>query len=894
MHVRHSYLLILIAAMGTLLVSPPADSDPLFQANSIHYVSGIFPYGSAAGDFDGDGHLDFALVVVTTPAFQTARGHGDGRFDAIQSSPALALGAPVAADLDGDGLADVLVSGGGLSIRYGSPGTGLGPENLLSGASFSQHAAVGDVNGDGRPDLVTAQGTTLIVRLATAPRAYAADLPSPTGAAADLYNVVLGDIDEDSKLDVLLATTAGEVAWMKGHGDGTFDPEVPLQTSDGELFLADLNGDHHLDVVGSEAWTPGDGHGGFGPTVDLGATVGAPLGRELYVSGVADMTGDGSPDLVVYSIPLVADGSLQNDATFELFRNDGSGNFSRSFSKPLMQFSFATIADFNEDGRLDVLAPDGVIGNVSVHLSNGDGTFGNGLHFPTGNHPSGVALAEITGDARLDVVTSNLFDATISVLPGLAGGVFGPPVAYAVDAGPSGIAVGDLNGDGRSDVVTANGSGTVSVLLGQPGGGLGSATSTLAGTGPAAVALGDIDRDGHLDAVVANEVSGTVQVLEGDGSGALTPGASYGASIQPASLAIADLNGDAWPDVVENTGRPSDKPNFVDVFLNNGSGGLLPKVSYSSGGRAVAIAEVTGDGVPDVISVGKVFVQVLRGIGGGALSPMPSFRVSQNRAVALGDADSDGKLDLFIAGDLANCAWVARGLGGGVFAPAEGYGTERGPSGIAVADLDGDGALDVVTSDGDTNQVSVLLATHAAPVPALATLVSAQATASGAHIEWLTGGGWRASVERSENGAPWMPVGQILADGSGRLVFEDPDVTRGADYAYRLGFDQDGRTIYAGLVSLHVPVTTSLALAASPNPAQGAFGVWFTLPDARPARLELYDVSGRRLLAREVGAMGAGAHVLRLEETSRLASGLYWLRLVHPQQTLVARAAIVR
>jgi hypothetical protein len=436
----------------------------------------------------------------------------------------------------------------------------------------------------------------------------------------------------------------------------------------------------------------------------------------------------------------------------------------------------------------------------------------------------------------------------------------------------------------------------VTVLLGQPGGGLASAGATGAGSVPSAVALVDMNRDGKLDAIVLDQGSSLCTILYGNGLGGFSSSSSTATSPSPDALSVDDLDGDLWPDVAIITGTQSHNGN-LDVLLNNKSGGLLPKVSYLEGisNRAVGIADVTGDGVPDVIDVDRNFVRVMRGTGGGALSALPGFRVSQSRALTIADGDLDGRPDLFIAADWANCAWFVKGTGGGNFAEGEGYGTGRGPNGIAVADLNGDGAPDIVTSDGDTSLVSVLLADHEQPVPALATLVDAAATASGVRIEWITGGGSLVAVERSENAGAWMPAGRIVADASGNLVFEDHDVKTGLDYAYRLGFDQSGQTVYAGYVSVRVPSgMNTLALAASPNPALRAFGVSFTLPDARPARLEIYDVSGRRILSREVGAMGAGAHVLRLDETSRLASGLYWLRLVHPQRTLVARAAIVR
>jgi hypothetical protein len=884
-----SILFRMAAAAGVLLASS-AYAAPLFHASSIHYVTGTFPQNAVLGDFDGDGHLDYALVIPVSRALLTARGHGDGTFDAVDTIPGPPpYGAPKAADLNGDGYTDLAVSGsGGLAVRYGGPG-GLGAQIMLNSASaLAEFMDVADVNGDGRLDLVTGQDSSVVVYLATGPTTYAPPIVTPTGLGLAVDGVVVGDIDEDGKPDLLLRTNPighGLVAWMKGHGDGTFDPAVLITvTQNNLLFLADLNGDHHLDAVVDEGWCLGDGHGNFGPLVAF-----APGG----IMAVGDVTGDGAPDLIGESDP---DPSLVNGASFDLYRNDGSGNFVRTWSRPVASFSAPAIGDVNGDGLNDVLAPEDAFGNATVHLSNGDGTFGSGHDYPTGNAPSGIVLAEITGDGHLDAVTSNRVDGTISVLPGLPGGQFGAPVTYAVGSLPNGIAAGDLNGDGRADIVTVDaGSNTVSVLLGQPGGGLAAAVATPAGANPVAVAIGDIDRDGHLDVVVVDQGTNTLQILKGDGAGGLTPGPSYPTTFGPSRVVIGDLDGDPWPDVVVTTFA---RGTFgaVDVFRGNGSGGLLPKVTYGGGGRDIAIADVNGDGIPDVVTIDEYFVATLLGTGGGALAPFTSeYRSSKNRALAIADDDADGKPDLFIAAGSVNCVWFLRGLGGGKFASAEGYGTERTPNGLAVADLDGDGTLDVVTSDGDTNLVSVLLGVSPGPVPALATLVSAEATTDGVRIEWLAGStGSLALVERSENGAAFVRVGQIVPDASGQLTFEDPHVKQGSDYIYRLGFDRAGQTVYAGLVSVHVPVSATLSLAPGSNPALGLFSVSFSLPDTRPARLELYDVSGRRVLAREVGAMGPGTHVLRLAETSGLSSGVYWLRLVHPTKTLVARAALVK
>jgi hypothetical protein len=132
-------------------------------------------------------------------------------------------------------------------------------------------------------------------------------------------------------------------------------------------------------------------------------------------------------------------------------------------------------------------------------------------------------------------------------------------------------------------------------------------------------------------------------------------------------------------------------------------------------------------------------------------------------------------------------------------------------------------------------------------------------------------------------------------DGTGRLRYEDRDVAPGARYAYRLGWTESGSERFSVETWVDVPVALSLALeGARPNPAVGPLTVAFTLPRAEPATLELLDVSGREVLAREVGSLGPGHHVLRLGECGCTPPGMYWLRLAQAGHSLVKRAAVIR
>jgi hypothetical protein len=150
-------------------------------------------------------------------------------------------------------------------------------------------------------------------------------------------------------------------------------------------------------------------------------------------------------------------------------------------------------------------------------------------------------------------------------------------------------------------------------------------------------------------------------------------------------------------------------------------------------------------------------------------------------------------------------------------------------------------------------------------------------------------------MKRRRGDEDWLFMGQAQADGTGRISYEDSQVLPGVRYGYRLGVSENGHETLVGETWVDVPVRPEFLLAGPrPNPAQRGFTVAFSLPDAAAARIELFDVSGRRRLARDVGGLGAGNHVLDLAESRDLAPGVYLLRLIHGRESLSVRAAIVR
>ncbi len=193
---------------------------------------------------------------------------------------------------------------------------------------------------------------------------------------------------------------------------------------------------------------------------------------------------------------------------------------------------------------------------------------------------------------------------------------------------------------------------------------------------------------------------------------------------------------------------------------------------------------------------------------------------------------------------------------------------------------------DYVVTDGAAGQTPVVLS-----------LVNAEAKAGRVELDWYSpdAAALGASVYRRTASSDWESLGDVVGDGTGHLRYEDRTVSAGVRYVYRLGYLEQGLTRFTAETWVEVPLALTLALeGARPNPSSGALAASFTLPVAQPATLELFDVSGRRIVSREVGSLGAGAHVVDLAPGRSLVAGVYLLRLAQAGRSLNASCVVVR
>jgi hypothetical protein len=197
--------------------------------------------------------------------------------------------------------------------------------------------------------------------------------------------------------------------------------------------------------------------------------------------------------------------------------------------------------------------------------------------------------------------------------------------------------------------------------------------------------------------------------------------------------------------------------------------------------------------------------------------------------------------------------------------------------------------------DADVNVYMVPLTLAYLLTPAEASLVSAEASSDRVDLTWFEGAGRSmARLERSSAGAAWMALATLAPDGTGYLRYTDRAVTAGALYQYRLVISESGVDRVLGAVDVRVPLPSRFALERVwPNPAEREVNVSFSLDSDARATLSLIDVSGRLVRNVEVGSLGVGTHTGTLGG-SRLAPGVYLVKLEQAGRTLVRRVAAIR
>ena len=612
-----------------------------------------------------------------------------------------------------------------------------GDRSYAVGVRYHERApAVADLNGDGKPDLAVASFNGVTVLIGTSDGGFATGIEYVAGSSlTDAESAVAaGDLNGDGKSDLVLVGE-GYLSVLLNRGDGTFLPSLEYdyagETNSSGIAIGDLNGDGKPDLAaasrdfGSVSLLFNHGDGTFA------APVAIYCDGEVSSLALGDVNGDGKSDLVVASENA---GGLTRAGVL-VYLNGGAGSFASpvAYVTGTNAVSLA-IGDLNGDGKLDLAFAD-PLAAFNLMMNMGAGTFGAPVGYPTGDVRFGpkpkldvlslplvIAVGDLNGDGKLDLVAVDQTSSFVKTLMNTGDGTFVATdlARYGVSS-PDSVALGDFNGDGKNDIVAPSSAGHLTLLTND---GQGAFAMKLPSTLPILgfpSALGDVNGDGKLDLVTPATVAvtgmaarTTVDVRLGNGDGTFVPTpVSY--PVAPSSqVAVGDVNGDGKADLVALTTRGGSGPG-ASVLLNQGDGTFATPVPYPGvrpgPSTSLILTDLNGDGSLDLLQLdGASTFSVSLNPGDGTFASSTVYNVAYgvtapgpgSAPLAIGDLNNDGKPDLVLVDESDSLLKVMLNQGDGTFGAAVGQSIGNAlVFWVALTDLTGDGRADLIVGGGD-------------------------------------------------------------------------------------------------------------------------------------------------------------------------------------------------
>lgn len=698
---------------------------PGSSRGELHLPVNVFLW-DAATQLGGVGR---AGVIVKLRAFDGVEdGSQETRAVAFESAPALvklsgdfaAGSAPYActsADYDGDGYADVVVSNRGSEFATVLRG---GPGGLTVGqpVQVPQHmilCASGDFNGDGFFDavLVEDRGTT-VTELHGGPAGLSRGQVHPV--SGQVHQVTVADFDGDEYDDAIVGphpypTSIKEnvrsiFLFQGGPAGLSYRDRVGFPGLPRDTCAVDLNGDGTDEILVSV--TLGTSGELYLLEIEDGGGISKLLLRnDLQDPGklaAGDFNGDGLLDVAVmeYAIRRVKVFSGCDEAQW----------LCNPYASPVGQGPRAAApADFDRDGWIDLAVLNVTSKNVTFLAGIAGGRLQTMYDLPAGESSDRhIAWAEVTGDGFPDVLVPNDREDTVTLLTGSTTGLQEGGTVYTGQA-PESVLADDFDGDGLAEVVVPNRtSNRVSYLGADRSVFALDDGEILAERRAVTIAAGDFDCDGERDLVVAYVGAAGLSVVHGVASsaGRLPVRIDSGS---PIAVAVGDFTGDRCDDLVT-----LDQERQAVVLLPGGPEGISPVgtiLPAAVAGSVAISADFNRDGVLDLV-VAERGTDTVRFFAGGdssdglRLEGQPIPVGDSPAALASGDFDLDGDLDVFVVNSRSNDISVLRGSAEGFHLPEIRVteGTRQNPQEVVTGDFDGDGFPGAVVRNEGSEDLS--------------------------------------------------------------------------------------------------------------------------------------------------------------------------------------------
>ncbi|CAF3308762.1 unnamed protein product [Rotaria sp. Silwood2] len=723
------------------------------QPNLLTIAGTTTPVSVTTADVNGDGKPDIIVAYSGSNNVGVFLNSGTGTFTA-QTNSLIIAGATtpvsvVAGDVNADGKPDIIVAYSGSNnlgaFLNSGTGTFTAQTNLitLAGATTPASVVAGDVNADGKPDIIVAySGSNNVgiflndVTITFIPEAN----PLTIAGATTPMSVTTTDVNGDGKPDIIVAYSGSKnVGVFLNNGTGAFILPSSLLTSASattplSVTTADINGDHKTDLVVSYIGSSdnvgiflNDGAGGFpSQPVTINTGTGAAAGAPVSVA-TGDIDGDTYVDIIV------AFNVSNKVAVFY-----GRGNTIPTLVPNILLNAAGatpesvTTADVNGDGKADVIVAYSVANNVAVFLSGSSAmstspsTF---LNISGAASPVSVTTADVNGDGKVDIIVAYNASNNVGVFLNSGAGTFtaqANPLTIAGATSPVSVTAGDVNGDSKADIiVTYKGSNNVGVFLNS---GTGTFTAqgsplTIAGAiSPVSVTTADINGDTKTDIVVAYSGSDKVGIFLNTATVTFTAQADLppiAGATTPTFVTEADVNADGKVDII----MAYNASNNVGIFLNSGTGTFTAEanpltIAGAISPVSVTTADVNGDSKADIIVTYKgsnnvgVFLNSGTGTFTAQANPLTIAGAASPVSVTTADVNGDGKADIIVAYSSSNNVGVFLNSGTGTFTAQANPLTIAGatsPVSVTTADVNGDGKADLIVAYSSSNNVGIFL-----------------------------------------------------------------------------------------------------------------------------------------------------------------------------------------